>query len=404
MRKWLWLLAQAGSHRDFRDWLGGTRDNTYYHLEESITIEAIDRGERSAGFGLYTTIVACQPRLGVFGDAPCCPGRSLCLAITWRVLMSLTRDGHQSNEKHLAVGGLAALPPRDSPTLQRRRLGNEIRRVREAAGLTTDQVASHLYCSNSKIFRIEAGQVSATVRDVRDILDFCGAIKEQRDALLELAHQARQKAWWHAYKGMPTIKTFVSYETAAASIWDFQAIVVPGLLQVPEYARAVIGDLLPNADAQEIEHRVKFRMARQKLLNASNPPEYRAILDEAVLQRLVGDREMMRRQLRHLADVSDMENVTLQVLRFTSGRIISITGGFVILRFFRPDEPDIVHIEHTRGDLYFEGPEETQQHRQMFDDLRTLALTPEDSAALLNELAKEPKPADQSDSVRLSEA
>jgi transcriptional regulator with XRE-family HTH domain len=304
--------------------------------------------------------------------------------------MSLTLDGRQSNEKHLAVGGLAALPPRDSPTLQRRRLGNQIRRIREAAGLTYDQVASHLYCSNSKVFRIEAGQVSATVRDVRDILDFCGASKEQRDALLELAHQARQKAWWHAYKGMPTIKTFVSYETAAASIWDFQAIVVPGLLQVPEYARVVISDLLPDADAQEIEHRAKFRMARQNLLIGADPPEYGAVLDEAVLRRVVGDRGIMRRQLCHLADVSNLANVTIQVLQLTSGRIASISGGFVILRFFRPDEPDIVHIEHTRGDLYFEGPEETQQHRQVFDDLRTLALSPKDSAELLTELAKEP--------------
>jgi hypothetical protein len=308
--------------------------------------------------------------------------------------MSLTRDGRQGNEKPLAVGGLAALPPRDSPTLQRRRLGNEIRRVREAVGLATDQVASHLYCSNSRIFRIEAGQVSATVRDVRDILDFCGASKEQRDALLELAHQARQKAWWHAYKGMPTIKTFVSYETAAAAIWDFQAIVVPGLLQVPEYARVVIGNLLPDADAQEIEHRVKFRMARQNLLTGTDPPEYQAVLDEAVLHRVVGDRGIMRRQLCHLAEVSNLENVTLQVLQLSSGKIASITGGFVILQFFRPDEPDIVHIEHTRGDLYFEEPQETQQYRQIFGDLRTLALTPEDSTALLIELAKEPQPAD----------
>jgi transcriptional regulator with XRE-family HTH domain len=311
------------------------------------------------------------------------------LAITWRMLMSLTRDGRQNNEKHLAVGGLASLPPRDSPTLQRRRLGNEIRRVREAAGLAIDQVASHLYCSNSKIFRIEAGQVSATVRDVRDILDFCGARKQERDSLLELANQARQRAWWHAYKGMPTIKTFVSYETAAASIWDYQAIVIPGLLQIPEYARLVIGNLLPNAEAQEIEHRVKFRMARQILLTGANPPEYRAVLDEAVLRRVVGDHGIVRQQLHHLVDVSSLPNVALQVLRFTSGSITSITGGFVILRFFRPDEPDIVHIEHTRGNLYFEGFEETQQHRHMFEHLRTLALTPEDSAAFLMELAQE---------------
>jgi hypothetical protein len=245
-----------------------------------------------------------------------------------------------------------------------------------------------LYCSNSKIFRIEAGQVSATVRDVRDIIDFCGVSKEQREALLELADQARQKAWWHAYRGMSTIKTFVSYETAAASIWEFQAIVIPGLLQVQEYAQVVIGNLLPNSDAQEIEDRVKFRMARQSLLTEVDPPEYRAVLDEAVLRRVVGDRKIMRQQVQRLVEASSLPNVTLQVLRFTAGSITSITGGFVILSFFGLDEPDIVHIEHTRGDLYFEGTEETQQHRQMFNHLQALALPPEDSVAFLIELLK----------------
>jgi hypothetical protein len=308
--------------------------------------------------------------------------------------MSLARDGRQNKEKPLAVEGLAALPPRNSPTLQRRRLGNEIRRLRETAGLAIDQVATQLYCSNSKIFRIEAGQVSATVRDVRDIIDFCGVNSEQRDALLALANQARQKAWWHAYKGMPTLKMFVSYETAAASISDFQAIVIPGLLQVEEYAQLVIGDLMPNSDVQEIEHRVKFRMARQSLLTEVDPPEYRAILDEAVLRRVVGDRGIMRHQLHHLVEVSSLPNVTLQIVRFTAGSITSITGGFVILSFFGLDEPDIVHIEHTRGDLYFEGIEETKQHRQMFDQLQALALSSEDSVALLMELLRGPYHAD----------
>lgn len=305
--------------------------------------------------------------------------------------MSPTREGRQNDEGRPAADNLAILPPRNSPRLQRRRLGNEIRRLREAGELSIGQVASHLYCSHSKISRIEAGQVSATVRDVRDIIDFCGVNKKQREALLQLAQEARQKAWWHAYRGIPSLKAYVSYEAAAASLYVFEAMVVPGLLQVRDYARTVIRELSPKLNPHEVEHRLKFRMTRQSLLTEDEPPEYRVIVDEAALRRVVGDHLVMRKQLRHLVGISALSNVTLQVLPFTAGRLISITGGFTILGFFSSDDPEIVYVEHTTGDLYFDGAEQSQQYKQMFDRLQAAALTPEESVAFLIELLKELK-------------
>ena len=301
--------------------------------------------------------------------------------------MSLRPEDREDDSSELHErGSLALLPPRNSPRLKRRRLGNELRRLREAAGVSVDQVASSLYCSRSKISRIERGQVSATVRDVRDIIDLCRVNPTQREVLLRLALEARQKAWWHAYKGIPTLKAYVSYEAAAAGLQVFDAMVVPGLFQVPEYARAVISGLSPSLSADEIEHRLSFRIARQSLLTSDDPPECRAILDEAVLHRFVGSSSAMRKQLSHLIDSSSLSNIRLRVLPFNASRLISITGGFTILSFYSPDDPRVVYIEHTTGDLYFDEPLETLRHAQIFSDLERSALSPKESVALVQRI------------------
>jgi transcriptional regulator with XRE-family HTH domain len=177
---------------------------------------------------------------------------------------------------------------RQSPTVRRRRLGAELRRLREEAGLTIERVAATLECSESKVSRIETGQVGAMPRDVRDMLDLYKVGPEQREALIQIARDARQKGWWHAYTDVPVVPGYVGLEVSAAAIDTFGALLVPGLLQTPEYARTVLEALLPDLSAEQIRRRVELRMARQSILNGEHPPTLRAILDEALLRRPVG--------------------------------------------------------------------------------------------------------------------
>lgn len=298
--------------------------------------------------------------------------------------MPLPREGRQDDGGQPNFGELADLSPRDSPALQRRRLGFKIRQLREAAGLDIEQVARHLYCSSSKISRIETGQVSATVRDIRDIIDFCDVSDEQRDSLLELAHEARQRAWWHGFSGLSTTKAYISYEVAASLIRTFEAMVVPGLLQVEEYARTVISDMLPKPDHAEVERRLQLRMARQYLLREENaPPEFQVVLDEAVLRRMVGSPQIMRKQLEFLVEASTSPNVTLQIFPFSAGSHIGMSGEFTILHFPNPDDSDMVYLEHTAGDLYLHNVEAVERHELMFTNLQAMALGHQESISLI---------------------
>ena len=189
-----------------------------------------------------------------------------------------------------------------SPLLLRRRLGSELRRLRDAAGISTEEVAAHLYCSISKISRIETARVAATPRDVRDMLDLYKVTGQQRDALMQLASEARQKeAWWHAHGDVPDVRTYVSFEESARSISAYSAALVPGLLQAEEYARAIIGVVYPQLRPHEVERHVMLRMARQSILTGKDSPTLQAVFDEEALHRLVGGRQAMRNQVHHLA-------------------------------------------------------------------------------------------------------
>jgi transcriptional regulator with XRE-family HTH domain len=282
------------------------------------------------------------------------------------------------------------LPTTRSPTLRRRHLGSELRRLRESVNLTLDQVAASLYCSTSKISRIETARVSATLRDVRDMLELYGVNDDQRMALMQLAREARQREpWWRTYSGTPNIRTFVSLEDAAIAIQTSEALLIPGLLQTEDYARSVFRSSTLELDHQEIDRRVAIRMARQALLTRDVPPELHIVLDEAVLRRLLGGREVMRNQLSHLVESSDLPSLKLQVLTFDGVKSISMTGAFTILTF--PDSIDraVVFIEHTGGELYLEDEDQIYRHKQLFARLVAAALHPEESLAFMVNLSKE---------------
>jgi transcriptional regulator with XRE-family HTH domain len=274
----------------------------------------------------------------------------------------------------------------NSPTVRRRRLASELRRLREAAGLTIDEVGDKLECSASKISRIETGHVGVTPRDVRDMLELYPVDEDQREALVQLAREARKKGWWHAYNEVFT-GAFVGLESDASFLHAHQALLVPGLLQTEDYMRAIMGAIRPDQRDEETERKVAARLTRQDLLTDAQPPEYWAILDEAVLRRVVGGPAVMRQQLRRLLDVASLPHVTLQVLPFGAGAHAGMEGPFMILGFPEPADPDVVYVENTISGSYLEEPSEVYRYTLMFDHLRATALKPADTLLMVEAAA-----------------
>jgi transcriptional regulator with XRE-family HTH domain len=277
---------------------------------------------------------------------------------------------------------------RASPTLRRRQLGLELRRLREAAGVTIDHVAARLDCSASKISRIETGHTGVNARDLRGMLDVFGVGDAEAELLLDVARQARQKGWWQLYGAVLT-SAYVGLEAAADAIWAYEALVVPGLLQSEAYARAMIAAARPDSSAEEVDKRVSLRMGRQSLLSQDDPVQLWVVLDEAVLRRPVGGRAVMRQQLEHLARVAGQPNVTLQVLPFAAGAHTGMDGTFTMLLYESSAHQDVVFAANAAGGLFLEKDDELQRYAFIFDHLRASAMRPDDSVEMITALAKE---------------
>jgi transcriptional regulator with XRE-family HTH domain len=265
-----------------------------------------------------------------------------------------------------------------SPTVRRRRLAAELRRLRDLAQLTIDEVGEKLECSASKISRIETGHVGVTPRDVRDMLELYGVRDDELEALVQLSREARKKGWWHAYSEVFT-GSFVGLESEAASLRAYQALLVPGLLQTQDYTRAVVKAFRPDSPEAEIDRRIAGRQERQRLLVDADPPQYWAVIDEAVLARPVGGRAVMRAQLERLLQVAALPNVTLQVMPFSAGAHAGMEGPFLILGFPEQADPDVVYVENTTSGAYLEDPSTILRYTMMFDHLRADALGPDDT-------------------------
>lgn len=277
---------------------------------------------------------------------------------------------------------------RTSPTVRRRRLAIEMRKLREAAGMTMEQVAKELECAASTISRIEAAQSSATPRTIRDILNVYGVTGEERQALIKLSREARQKGWWHQYSDVEP-GSYIGLETEAASIRTFEALLVPGLLQIPEYTEAVIRAVRPNLGHDDVRRRAEAREARQALLTGDDPPEFWAVLDEAAVRRHVGSPAVMRQQLAHVAELGKLPHVTVQVVPFEAEAHAGMDGAFTILGYPEPTDRDVVYLENAISGLYPEKPEEIRHYTMLFDHLRAAALKPDKSLALIRRLSKE---------------
>ncbi len=277
---------------------------------------------------------------------------------------------------------------RRSPTVRRRRLGLELRRLRESAGITIDVVAGRLECSSSKISRIETGHTGATPRDVRDMLAVYGVDGLAADDLVQVAREARLKGWWHLY-GTVLTSAYVGLQAAASEIRAYEGQVVPGLLQIEHYARTMIVKGRPDISAAELDRRVHVRMERQSLLTQDDPLHLWVVLDEAIFHRLVGGPAVMRQQLDHLVMIAGLPNMTLQVLPFAIGAHAGMDGSFAILGYEEPADPDLVFAENAAGGLFLEKDEELRRYHFIFNHLRASALPPDKSVAFVAARVKE---------------
>jgi transcriptional regulator with XRE-family HTH domain len=264
----------------------------------------------------------------------------------------------------------------------------ELRRHRIVAGLTIDHVAEALECSPSKVSRIETAQVPATTRDVRDMLELYGVLQDERDKLIQLARDAREKGWWHAYSDVRP-SAYVGLEAAADEIRIYEEELVPGLLQTVDYARTVIHSLRPTLRPDQVDRWVQLREARQAMLKQEAGKTMWAVINEAVLRRPVGGLDVMRQQLQRLVHDSSLDAVTIQVLSFQVGEHPAMQGSFTILGFEDPAQRDVVYLETKTRELFVDSDEELLQYRAAFKQLRHSALDPTASAGFLVELAKE---------------
>jgi hypothetical protein len=276
-----------------------------------------------------------------------------------------------------------------NPTVRRRRLGQELRRLRELKGMTAEEVAERLLVSQSKISRLENGRRSISQRDVRDL---CGVyeVEDQRvvDSLMQMAKDSRQQGWWHAFGDVP-YSVYIGLETDAASLRVYDPQVVPGLLQTRAYAEALIAGALPETMPADIEKRVQVRMRRQERISAPESPlRLWTVLDEAALRRVVGNRSLMREQLEYLVEQSQLPHVTVQVIPFDLGAHPGLNGQYAILEFPDASDSSVVYIEGVTSDLYLEKPADVQKYSVMYEHLRAQALNVDQSRQFIADIAK----------------
>ena len=275
-----------------------------------------------------------------------------------------------------------------SPTVRRKRLGIELRHLREQRGLTCEDVGQRLDCSGTRISRIETGRINVKPGDVRDLLDVYGVTGVEADSLVQLAREARRKGWWHTYGQAlpPWFEAFIGLEAEAARQRDFQSMVIPGLFQTEDYARAVL-HAAPNAGrVEDLGRLVQLRMQRQAILTQASPPDLWVVLSESVLRVQVGGPAVMRDQLRRLIDLAGQANVTLQVLPFSTAALVHPVSPFTILDFPEAADPAVVYLEHLTGSLFIEREEEVHRYTVVFDHLRAEALGTGQSVDLIERI------------------
>ncbi|MDP9865961.1 MULTISPECIES: helix-turn-helix domain-containing protein [Streptosporangium] len=282
--------------------------------------------------------------------------------------------------------------PGGGPTILRILLGAQLRRLRTARGISREDAGYAIRASHAKISRLELGRVGFKERDVADLLTLYGVTAPgDREPMLDLARQANAPGWWHRYGDLlPSwFEVYVGLEEAASIVRTYEVQFVPGLMQSPGYARAVIMLVHGGASAEEVDRRVALRMARQERLTRPDAPTLWAVMDEAVLRRPIGGEQVLRAQVDHLLELTELPNVRLQIMPFHRGGHAAAGGPFSILRFPERDLPDVVYMEQLTSALYVDKLEETDHYMQVMDRLCVQAYSVSDSKRFLRDLRAE---------------
>lgn len=281
------------------------------------------------------------------------------------------------------------------PTVRLRRLAAELRRLRAAARLSHKDVTERTGITRPTLYRIEKPECRPQVRTLATLLDLYGVGDDQRAWIYDLHKGAETQGWLRPYHEAlhDGYKAYIQFESEAATVRNWEAFYVPGLLQTQGYARALIKGHLPDAAPEYLEQRVKARIDRQSVLTKERPPGLVVIVDEAVLHRLVGGPVVMAEQLQRLEDSFDQPHVSLQVVPYLAGAHQGMSGGFILFSFASPSDGEVVYIESLTSDSFLESEADIDRYTTIFEDLRAKALSPGDSLARINkaraELARE---------------
>jgi transcriptional regulator with XRE-family HTH domain len=268
-----------------------------------------------------------------------------------------------------------------------------LREIRQRQGITAEDAASHITRASSAISRFETGHTSVPMTVFVKLLDLYGVDGEERESLGVLARRARQRGWWHKFGDvLPAgFDTYVGFESEATELRNYECQIVPGLLQTERYAEAIMRAEPRPATEDEVARRVEARMARKAILNRDRPAHLYAVLDEAVLRRAVGGREVMYGQVNHLLTESGRRNIMIQVLPFGVGAHAAMFGAFMLLSLDLSESAlsEYAYIEHRTGSLMLDKRQETAVYRSCFDELRAEALDQDKSRNVLESIADE---------------
>ncbi|MDH6699888.1 helix-turn-helix domain-containing protein [Streptomyces griseoviridis] len=276
------------------------------------------------------------------------------------------------------------------PTVRLRRLASELRRLRAAAGVTREEVAEKKGINTATLYRIEKARARPQKRTLIALMDLYEATEEQRANLLAIQSGSSDQGWLRPYHAelFEEYTAYISFEAEARTVRNYESMFIPGLAQTELYARAVIKGTLPTANQKAVEQRVQARMERQALLARERPLQLWGIVDEAAVRRVVGSREVMREQARHLLRLMEEPHVTFQVIPFDKGAHAGMTGSFVHMDFQDPSDPELVYVDTPAGDIFLESESEIRQYKSMFEHLQAVAVGPKDSADLLSRIAE----------------
>jgi transcriptional regulator with XRE-family HTH domain len=279
---------------------------------------------------------------------------------------------------------------RQPPTVRLRRLAAELRHLRQAAGLSQEDVAEKINVSSVTLYRIETAKTRPQLRTLIALLDAYGVTGSNRVDLMALQKEAKQRGWLHSFGADLTDQytALIGLEAEAQQAINYESLFIPGLLQIQDYARAVIRGVLPTATDAEVESFVAARMQRQALLENETPLRLWAIIDQASLCRAVGGDAVMRAQLAHLTQQAQRPHITIQVIPFSAGAHPGMPGSFIVLKF-PADDPDVIYIDSMAGDLFLEKETDIQRYNHICEHLRAIALSPTDTAALIASLRED---------------